>query len=332
MDSNQEVNLRVLVTFKARPEDKEIITSILSKHAEVHFIDELSAEQLERLPPEVDVILTGSGLDLTQEILRDTRNLKLIQTLSAGADYIPFHSLPEKVLVCTNAGANAIAVAEHVWAMILAAAKKIIYHDQNMRKGIWKRRDYGFVLQNKTMGIIGLGNVGQSVARIAKAFGMRIFAINRSGVADMNVDFIGTPDKLDIVLQNSDVVVVAVPLTKYTRGMIGKRELNLMKSTAILVNVSRGEVIDQKALYEHLRDNPNFIACLDVWWRYPSKDLEPVYQDYPFHELPNVIMTPHIAGFAPEIRDRVLIAALENIIKYIRGEKPKNVVDRSDYL
>lgn len=323
---------KLLVVFKARPEDKKIITSVLGALIDVYFIDDLSEEQLKELLPKVNIILSGSGLDLTQEIVRNLRDVEFIQTLSAGADYLPLRSLSERVIICTNAGANAIAVAEHVWALILAAAKRIIYHDQSMRKGTWKRRDYGFLLQNKIIGIIGIGNIGKNVAKIARAFGMRVFAINRSGMTDADVDFIGTPEKLDTLLQNSDIIVIAVPLTKYTRGMIGKRELSLMKPNAILVNVSRGEVVDQKALYEHLKSNPNFIACLDVWWRYPSSDSEITYQDYPFHELPNVIMTPHIAGFALEIRDKVLVDALENIVKYLRGEKPRNVINRDDYL
>jgi len=323
---------KVLVTFKTRNDDKKIIESHLEGLAETYFIDTMEAKELMEVLPKINIILTGSGLDLTPEILANLRSIELIQTLSAGVEYVPFSELPENTIICSNAGANAIAVAEHAWALILAAAKKIIYHDTNMRKGLWKRREYGILLQGKTIGILGFGNIGRSIARIAKAFGMRILAINRSGRTDMDVDFIGTPRDIEYLLRNSDILVISLPLTKYTRGMIGENELSMMKPNAILVNISRGPIIDQKALYEHLKKNPSFVACLDVWWEYPPRGSDKAYQEYPFHELPNVIMTPHIAGFAPEIRPAVIKRAVENIVRYLRGERPKNIVRREDYV
>jgi len=323
---------KVLVTFKARREDKDIIGRYLNSLAKVYFIDELEEKELDNILPEINIILTGSGLDLSSELLRKTRNLEFVQTLSAGVDSLPFSDIPEDVIICSNAGGNAVAVAEHTWALILAATKKIVYHDNNMRKGLWKRREYGMILRGKAIGILGLGHIGREVARIAKAFGMRILAINRSGKTDMSVDFIGTLDDIDYLLRNSDIIVITLPLTRWTRGLIGHRELALMKPNAILVNVSRGPIVDQKALYEHLKSNPNFVACLDVWWRYPPRGSDKAFQDYPFHELSNVIMTPHIAGFAPEIRPEVIKKAVENIVRYIKGERLLNVVRREDYV
>ncbi len=320
----------ILVTFRTKPHDREIILGKLEGIAEAIFL-----YGLDKLPIEIiqkaTIIFTGSGLDLKPEILARAKNLKMIQTLSAGVDTLPFEKIPRNVIVCSNAGGNAIVVAEHAFAMILAATRKITYHNGVMRSGIWQRRRYGILLHGKTLGILGLGNVGREIARIGKCFGMRIYAINRSGKTTMDIDFIGTPKDLDFVLRNSDIVVISLPLNKYTRGIIGERELKLMKKNAILVNVSRGAIIDQKALYNHLRENTEFTACLDVWWKYPPRGSDKCFQDYPFHELPNVIMTPHIAGFSEEIRTRVLLHALENILRFIRGEKPINIVDRDEY-
>jgi len=319
------------VTFRVRDEDKRIIDCMLRDLAEVIYLlpnKTLDPKNLER----IRVIITGSGLDIPDFVLEKAENLELIQTLSAGVDTLPLDRIPPNVIICSNAGGNSRAVAEHVFAMILSAIKRIIYHHKNMEKGIWERRRYGSMLMGKTLGIIGLGHVGREIAKIGKCFGMRIYGINRSGKTDVDVDFIGTPESLDFVLRESDIIVISVPLNKYTRGLIGAKELNTMKKNTILVNVSRGEVIDQRALFEHLRRNPEFVACLDVWWKYPEKDTKTCLQDFPFHTLPNVIMTPHIAGFAREIREQVIKHAVENVRKYLLGEKISNIVRREDYL
>ena len=322
----------LLITFDPKGDDRKIISREISELANVVYLHDIPKEKIKSYLESVDVILTGSGLDLGREILALTKNLKMIQTLSAGADYIPFDSIPEHVIICTNSGANAPAVAEHVFGLILLATKKILYHHENMRKGVWKRREYGDMLRGKILGIIGFGSIGREVARIAKCLGMIVYGINRSGKTDVPVDFIGTPEDMDFVLKNSDIILISVPLNKYTANLIGSYELSLMKSDAILVNVSRGKVIDQKALYEHLKRNEQFIACLDVWWKYPKKGGEICFQDYPFHKLHNVIMTPHIAGFAKNIRNTVIIKALENIKRFLLGEKPMNIVRREDYI
>ncbi len=323
---------KILVTFKTKPGDRELIKSELSDLAQIFFIDQLKGKILQDILAKIDVIFTGSGLDLTRDILELAINLRMIQTLSAGVDYLPFKLIPHRVIICSNAGGNAIAVAEHVFALILSAIKRIIYHHENMKKGLWKRRDYGYLLYGKTLGIIGLGHVGREVAKIAKCFGMRVYGINRSGRTDVDVDFIGKVDDLDFVLRESDIILLSLPLTKYTRNLINREKLRIMKNNAILVNISRGGVVDQEALYYHLRDNPSFIACLDVWWEYPQGGETRCYQRFPFHELGNVIMTPHIAGFSREIRQFVIKHAVSNIKRFLTGQKPINIVDPRDYV
>ena len=321
--------MHVLVSFKARPQDKHLINEILSKYARTLFIDEVFDYEMLK---DVEIILSGSGLDLTDEILNSVKKLKFIQLISAGADSVPFEKIDENVVVATNAGGNAIPVAEHAMALLLTATKKIIEHDQNMKKGIWMRKNYGETLYGKKLGIIGFGHIGKEIAKRAKAFGMKIFAINRSGKTDFDVDFIGDISKLDYVLGSCDYIILALPLTKKTRGLIDKDKLKKMKRNAILINVGRGAVIKEEDLYYHLIENPNFIAALDVWWHYPKKGDNKAFQKYPFHKLKNIIMTPHIAGFSKELREDIIKNALFNIIRFIKGEKPKNIVNRNDYI
>ena len=259
------------------------------------------------------------------------KNVKLIQTLSAGVEKVPYDELnPAITIVCSNSGGNAYPTAEHAFALIMSAIKRIPYHDRIMRKGIWNRQIYGYTLRGKTIGIIGYGKIGREIAKIAKLFNMRVLAIKRKRIIDELADFIGTPEDLDFVLKESDIVVLSLPLTKETRGLITREKLKIMKKNAILVNISRGPVIVEKDLYEHLKENPEFIAALDVWWNYPKG--EKCFQNYPFHELDNVIMTPHIAGFARDYLENWYRYAIENIKRFLEGKMPRNIVDLREYI
>jgi len=319
---------KLLVTFKPKTTDRNLISKILGDYIDIIYLHEItSIKDLE----DVEIILSGSGMDL-ENIIEKTLNLKFIQLLAAGADAVPFSKIRNNVIVATNSGANAIPVAEHAIALLLSAAKRIVEHTVLMRNGVWKRRLFGDLIYGKKLGIIGFGNIGKEIAKRVKAFGMKILAINRSGKTNEKVDFIGDINSLNYVLENSDYVILSLPLTKHTRGLINRDKLNKMKKNAVLVNISRGGVIVEKDLYEHLKENPNFIAALDVWWQYPEKDQEKCFQKYPFHKLNNVIMTPHIAGFTKEIREKVIESALLNILKFIQTKHADNIVDKNEYL
>ncbi|TLZ60569.1 MAG: hypothetical protein E6K13_08130 [Methanobacteriota archaeon] len=134
---------------------------------------------------------------------------------------------------------------------------------------------------------------------------------------------------LDRLLQESDFVLLSIPLTRHTLGLIGARELKLMKPDAVLINIARGNLIRERDLYEHLRASPRFVAALDVWWVYPRGHGRPF--TLPFHELPNIVMTPHVAWAVPEQSGRSLEAALDNVARFLRGEPPRNVIDRDEY-
>jgi len=255
--------------------------------------------------------------------------LRLLQTVAAGVDHLPYDRIPAQVTIASNAGAHRIAIAEHSTALLLAAAKNVVRHTEAIRAGRFLQDLMGRSVRGKTFGVVGLGGIGGEAARLAVGLGMRVVGINRHGASDAPVAWCGTMADLDRLLGESDVVLLSIPLTRHTLGLIGARELGRMKPDAILVNIARGKLIRERDLYEHLKANPSFVAALDVWWQYPKGDGRPFTE--PFHELPNVVMTPHVAWAVPEQSARSLGAALENVARFLRGEPPRNVVDREEY-
>ena len=196
-----------------------------------------------------------------------------------------------------NVGAYADPMAEHVLAMALALAKRLPQNQARMAEGIFDRAET-LRLRGRTVGILGYGGIGKACARLFRPFGTRIYAINTSGRADENADQAGTLADLHDMLAAADIVVVTLPLTRATRGLIGAPELGLMKADAILVNVARGAIVDEDALFEHLKAHPDFCAGIDTWWDEP-KPGQPFRPRLPFLSLPNVIGSPHNSGDVP---------------------------------
>ncbi len=235
------------------------------------------------------------------------KNLRILQALTAGVDHIPPEEVPEGVILSSNSGANAWAVAEHAFSLILTALKRIPQRDRRMRLGEFPQMEESRLLRGKKVGIVGFGNIGQNIARMLAPFDVGIYAINSRGVysGDLRVKFVGKLSDLPRVAGEVDILVISIPLTPETKGIINRGILERMKKNAILVNVARGKIIVERDLYEFLRVNPEFTACLDVWWHYRGG----FKQDYPFEELDNVIMTPHCGGvYEGWERDSVLHA------------------------
>jgi phosphoglycerate dehydrogenase-like enzyme len=162
------------------------------------------------------------------------------------------------------------------------------------------------------------------------ALGARIHAVNTSGRTNEAVEFVGTLADLDAVLAASDFLVIALPLTKSTRGLIGRRELAEMKPTAILVNVARGAIVDEEALYQHLRTHADFAAGIDAWWNEP-RGKEKFSTRFPFLELPNLIGSPHSSALVPGVELLAVRRAAENVARHLRGEPVTGVLRREDY-
>jgi len=181
-------------------------------------------------------------------------------------------------------------------------------------------------LAGKTLGILGYGRIGQAVARRARAFDMQVLAIRRDVVrsAADDLDLLGGPELLDEVLRRADYLVLTLPLTDATRGLIGAAPLGAMKPTAMLVNVSRAEIIDESALYHALAEGRIAAAALDVWYRYPTEAAPMLPARQPFHELPNVLLTPHVSGWTAGMLEARARLIAENIARTARGEPPLN--------
>jgi phosphoglycerate dehydrogenase-like enzyme len=263
--------------------------------------------------------------------LEGASRLRLVQLLSAGVDAVDFSALPDRLTVASNAGAYSAAMSEHVLAMVLSLAKRLPQRHAALAAGRYEKWAPSQTLDGAICVILGYGGIGTATARLMAAFGARIYAVTRSGQAGEPAEFAGTLADLDEMLAVADVLVISLPLTLATRGLIGRRELALMKPGAILVNVARGAIVDQAALYEHLRTHPEFSAGIDTWWDEPAGDA-PFRPGYPFTDLPNVIGSPHNSSIVPGTMLSGARLAAENVRRYLRGEEIRGVVRRTDYV
>jgi phosphoglycerate dehydrogenase-like enzyme len=216
--------------------------------------------------------------------------------------------------------------------MALAAAKRLLVEHAALARGEFNQFNRNRMLAGGVCGIVGFGGIGIATARLARGLGMRVHAINRRGRSDEPTDWIGTPDQLDMLLAASDLLVICTPLTPATLGMIGAPHLARMKEDAILVNVARGEIVDERALYERLRAFPNFTACIDAWWIEPIRH-GTFRMDQPFMDLPNVIGSPHNSAAAISGTGAVgLQRAIANIRRALAGETPLYLVPPEDRM
>jgi len=283
----------------------------------VHLLRELDPALMARLRAELDpaVRLTVGAKPpkkANYEILvagRPNRD-HLTQSSNLRALIIPFAGLPEETrglmldfprIAVHNLHHNATATAEMAIALLLAAAKRLVPADRALRHGDWTPRydmNSIFLLEGKTALILGQGAVGRRVANLCRGLGMHVIRIRRHPPGDREGE-VYAPEALPNLLPRADVLIVCLPLTSETEGMIGKGELELLPSRAILVNVGRGAVVEEKALYHALRDGTLCAAGVDVWYQYPEGEddrsrTHPA--SLPFADLDNIVMSPHRAG------------------------------------
>jgi phosphoglycerate dehydrogenase-like enzyme len=253
--------------------------------------------------------------------------LRLVQAVSAGADGIDPGAVPADAVLCNAPGAGR-AIAEWAVMAMLMLPRNVLRFDRDLRRGVWHRFDDERLdlgepeLEGKTVAILGYGDIGMEVERLAGAFGARCVALTR------------TPrqrarglEALEETLAGSDFCVVAVPLRPGTEGLVGERELRALGAAGYLVNVARGAVVDEDALYAALRDGTIAGAALDVWYRYPRGPGEVVQPSrHPFHELENVLMTPHVSGRSRRTSARRWRFIGDQLERLARGEPLQNVV------
>ena len=323
---------RVLVTFTPDPEMRDAIAASLDGVAELAYLSEVAEDRREEALASTEAVLAWIlGAELRPEELAQLGSAGLIQLLSAGVDRVPFDQIPEGVAVASNAGAYAEPMAEHVLALALALAKRLPQNHAAMARGVFDQETPTRSIRGSVVGILGFGGIGQASARLFEALGAHVHAINRSGHSDASVERIGTMKDLDPLLGEADILVVSLPLTRATEGLIGRRELSLMKPDAILINVARAAIVDEDALYEHLEANPSFSAGIDTWWQEPRGQSK-FETRHPFLSLPNVIGSPHNSGNVAGSMTEAAARAADNVGRYLRGEPVQNLVDRSDYI
>lgn len=317
---NQAGKPCVAVSCATEREAREAMEEILAAVARVAYLKDMDAERRAACLQSARVLLSWAPhQELSPNEERQLSSVALLQLLSAGADHLDFARLPAKLTVASNPGAYARPMAEHVLAMVLAHEKRLFYHHEQLRRGVFDQMSENKALSGATAVILGFGGIGREVARLFKAFDMHILAINRSGRSPEPVEFLGTPAALHQVLPRADILVVALPLNRATRGLLGAREFQLMKPDAVLVNVGRGEIIDEEAFYRHLRDTPAFRAGIDAWWTEPVRHGR-FEMKYPFLDLPNVLGTPHNSALAPGSLTAGVRQAAENIRRFLLSE------------
>lgn len=259
--------------------------------------------------------------------------VKLVQSVATGIDLIDLAALPRGVAVCNSFG-HETAIAEYVVMTMLVWAHRFREIEGDFRLGsswapswVQSGAPHGEI-RGQTVGIVGFGRVGREVARRLAPFGCRLLAANRTPrPAELGVERVYPLAELDQMLPECDAVVLSTALGPETERLIDARRLGLIKPSAFIINIARGSVIDEDAIFTALRDRKIGGAALDVWWQYPTAD-EPQRRPsrLPFHELPNVIMTPHCSGWTAGMVRRRWDEIADNIRRFVRGDKLINVV------
>ena len=314
-------------TFAATLEPK--VRAHLRVPVEISLADERA---LVATLPGVDVLVT---MAFTREMGAAAGRLRLVQVPGAGLDRIDRSALPAGACLA-NVYGHETGIAEFVLGAMLSLTRGLPRLDAALRRGVWESQWAVGVpapppwpeMAGKTVGIVGYGRIGQCVARRARAFDMEVLAVRRDPAQSAGdaLAQVGGLDRLDELVARADYLVLTLPLTAESRGLIGAGRLKAMKPTAVLVNVSRAEIVDGAALYRALAEQRLGGAALDVWYRYPT-DASPTFPaPQPFHELPNVLMTPQVSGWTEGMLEARARLIAENIGRAARGEAPVNEI------
>ncbi len=297
---------------------QQVIPDIQRRHPEVTFAVCEDRECVDRAIVDADAYCGW----LTRDMFLTGKKLRWIQSLSTGVDsFLRIQELKDSDVILTNArGVHAVCLAEQTFAMIFGftrGMKAFLEHQQRHEWAGRKLRDSLVELMGSTLGIVGYGTVGHAIAERARAFGMRVLAVDvfPTDKPDQGLQVYGLED-LNTVLGESDYVVITVPLTPETRGMMGAAQLAMMKPSAILVGISRGGIIDEAALVDALASGQIKAAALDVF------ETEPLPSDSPLWDIPNLIVVPHAAGGSQYEAAAIRGIFRENIERFVRGDFP----------
>jgi D-3-phosphoglycerate dehydrogenase len=279
-----------------------------------------SAEELQQRVQGAEVAINIRAYSkFNDSLFRACPRLKLISVLGIGTDNIDLVAAARLgIKVCNTPGYSAVSVAEHTLALMLAAARKIPAHEQELRAGRWARLPM-IQLHGKTLGIVGFGGIGRQVASLAQGIGMRVlawtFTPSRERAVQSGVEFV----ELEALLAQSDVISINIRASQKTRGLISREALAKVKPSCILVNTARASIVDTPALLDGLRAGKIAAAAFDVF------DQEPLPPTDPLLSLPNVVLSPHNAGMTPEAVEKGNQMVVDNVIAFLQG-RPVNLV------
>ncbi|RRQ47248.1 hydroxyacid dehydrogenase [Chryseobacterium sp. SC28] len=322
-------SMKIIVTFVTEPRQRQWMEEFFKSKAEIEFLEDYPSEKRSDIISEGDVLLAWNpekeGLyDLDANMYG---NIRFIQLLSAGYDHINLDIFPKKTKIAANQGAYAEPMAEHSVAMMLALSKKLwIYHNE-MSTGAFKQTEsVTKSIKGSVLGIVGFGSIGKRTADLLRPFGVKILAINTSGKTTEEVEFVGVLKDLDFVLKSSDMLLLSCPLTEETHNLITKQKLELMKDDAVLINVARGSIINQKDLYDHLKNHPNFYAGIDAWWVEPFK-YGKFEIEHPFFDLPNLLGSPHNSAMVKDSINLGTQKAAYNVERFLNNESIEGLIN-----
>ena len=319
----------VYVLSRGDARQLETFRQLAPEGVEIKWVDATQPleQQAAQLQEAVAVIAAPSAFPV--ELALKCPNLKLIQTVSAGTNQIDIAALQELgIQVANNGGGNAVAVSEHTIALMVSVYRKLHLQFQAVKNRQWAgdiRTTWfagAYELTDKTVGIIGLGRIGQRVARRLQGWDCRLIyhdVVSYPSTLEQELHL--TKVGFDDLLRTADIVTLHVPLTRQTRGMISDREFGLMKPTAVLINACRGPVVDEAALIRAMQARNILAAGLDVL------EEEPTPANNPLLDMDNVLITPHLAAFAQESHEKSHAFAVQNTARVARGEEPESVVD-----
>ena len=306
--------------FITRPIPEEILAQIAAEcEVDMWHTSAILPPIAERIPP-LDGLMTYGHEPVSPEMIATSPNLKVISVVGVGYDHVPVEACRERgIAVGHTPGVLSDTTADMTMALLLAASRNIVPADKHVQTKQWLYYDpnilWGYDVHHATLGIVGMGRIGYAVAKRALAFDMRVLYYKRERRRDWEEELGIEYVDMEHLLQTSDYVTLHVPLTQETTHMIGKAELDLMKSTAILVNIARGPVVDHYALYEALTAGQIAGAALDV------TEPEPLNTDHPLLGLDNLIVAPHLGSATIQTRMKMATMAMENLVAGLKGEQ-----------
>ena len=310
-----------------QPIEAEAQEYLEKNNCEIILCSKCEHDEVAEKIKEAEAIVLRTGIHITRDLIEKGKKLKTISRTGAGVDNVDLDAATEhKVIVTSSLGTNTTTVIEHALSLILALSKNLLLMDREMRKGNFKIRykNLSYDLREKTLGIIGLGRIGAGLAKICKeSFDMKIIGNDDylpAEVKEKELKWVKFTD-IDTLLAESDIVSVHVPMTEETRGIINYEKMRKMKKSSIIINTSRGGIVEEKDLVKALQEGLIGAAGLDVF------EKEPPDENNPLLKMENAIITPHTAALTAECTLRMAMDGVKRIVKYFNGEMPENIAN-----